>query len=164
VWASIRQELHRLWWHARTWHWFRYTPQALQLHTQGGNQQLWVEVARTRAEQNFGLSYRKRLPSNGGMLFVYPHCPVVTMWMHKTYLSLDMVFINPQGRVAHIAANLQPHTLGDVTAACPTWAVLELAGGTAARLGLAVGDSLSGTALQPAAQPALGADVAGPVD
>jgi uncharacterized protein len=161
VWASTRQELHRLWWRARTWHWFRYTPQALQLHTQGGVQQLWVEVACTPAEQNFGLSYRKRLPRNGGMLFVYPHCPVVTMWMRQTYLSLDMVFINPQGRVAHIAANLQPHALGDVTAACPTWAVLELAGGTSARLGLAVGDLLSGTALQPAAQPVLGADGAG---
>ncbi len=145
--AALRQELHRMWWRARTRHWFRYTPQPLQLHLASGVHTLWVEVATTPAELNFGLSYRKRLPQHGGMLFVYPEAPVVVMWMHKTYLPLDMVFIDPNSQVVHIAAKLQPHALGDVSAACATWAVLEVAGGTAARLGLKVGDRISCAAL-----------------
>jgi uncharacterized protein len=144
VLGSLRQELGRLWWRARTRHWFRYTPQALRLHLHSGIHQLWVEVASTPAEQNFGLSYRKRLAKNTGMLFVYPQLPVVVMWMHQTYLPLDMVFISPSGQVLHIAAQLQPHALGSVSAGHPTLAVLELAGGTAARLGLQVGDRVSG--------------------
>jgi uncharacterized protein len=151
VFNGLRQELHRLWWRARTRHWFHYTPRALQLHLHTGVHTLWVEVASTPAEQNFGLSYRKRLAKNSGMLFVYPHLPVVVMWMHKTYLPLDMVFIGPSGHVLHIAAQLQPHALGDVSAGHPTMAVLELAGGTAARLGLQAGDRVSGGALLPQA-------------
>jgi uncharacterized protein len=145
-------ELKRLYWRLRTRHWFRYEPTPLVVHSKSGEQHFTVDVARSNAERNFGLSWRGSLPVSGGMLFVYPDAPVISMWMRNTYIALDMLFIAPSGHIDHIAANQLPHAEGDVSSGRPTLAVLELAGGTAARLGLQVGDSVGCTAL-PASQP-----------
>ncbi len=135
-------ELKRIYWRLRTRHWFRYEPTPLCIRSGAQNHDFTVEVARTRAERNFGLSWRKSLPENEGMLFVYPDTPVVEMWMANTYLALDMVFIGPEGRIDSIAHQLAPHASGDFGSSWPTLAVLELAGGTAARLGLKPGDAV----------------------
>jgi uncharacterized membrane protein (UPF0127 family) len=83
----------------------------------------------------------------GGMLFLYPDLPVVEMWMQNTYLPLDMVFIGPACSIDHIEHNLAPHAPGDFSSRRPTLAVLELAGGSAARLGLQPGDAVVCAAL-----------------
>ena len=135
-------ELKRIYWRLRTRHWFRYEPTPLSIRSGAQTHDFTVEVARTRAERNFGLSWRKGLPANGGMLFVYPDTPLVEMWMANTYLALDMVFIGPEGRIDSIAHQLAPHASGDFGSGLPTLAVLELAGGTSARLGLKAGDAV----------------------
>lgn len=141
------EELKRSCWRLRTRHWFRYAPTALQIHASSHVHHFTVEVARSRAERNFGLSWRRSLPAMGGMLFVYPDKPLVEMWMANTYLALDMLFIGPDGRIEHLVHNLAPHAPGDFGSGRPTLAVLEVAGGTAARLGLCEGDVLACTAL-----------------
>ena len=135
-------ELKRIYWRLRTRHWFRYEPTPLRIRSGAQHHDFTVEVARTRAERNFGLSWRKGLPANGGMLFVYPDTPLVEMWMANTYLALDMLFIGPEGRIDSIAHQLAPHASGDFGSGLPTLAVLELAGGTAVRLGLKPGDAV----------------------
>ncbi len=144
---ALFSELKRAGWRLRTRHWFRYEPTPLHIVSGSRQHPFTVEVARTRAERNFGLSWRKSLPANGGMLFVYPDTPVVEMWMANTYLALDMVFIGPSGRIDSIAQQLAPHASGDFSSGLPTLAVLELAGGTAARLGFKKGDEVSCAAL-----------------
>jgi uncharacterized protein len=140
-------ELKRIYWRLRTRHWFRYVPTPLTVHGPSGMQHFMVEVARSDAERNFGLSWRGSLPRNGGMLFVYPDAPVVSMWMRNTYIALDIIFISPDGRIDHIAANQLPHAEADVSSQRPTRAVLELAAGTAARLGLTPSDQVRCAAL-----------------
>ena len=144
-------EIKRLAWRLRTRHWFRYEPTPLQIRAAAGAHVFTVEVARTGAERNFGLSWRKRLPAMGGMLFLYPDLPVVEMWMQNTFLPLDMVFIGPGGSIDHIEHDLAPHAPGDFSSGRPTLAVLELAGGSAVRLGLQPGDSVVCAALSQAA-------------
>ncbi len=141
-------ELRRLAWRLRTRHWFRYEPTPLRIVAAAGARDFTVEVARTPAERNFGLSWRKRLPPMGGMLFLYPDLPVVEMWMQNTHLPLDMVFIGPDRTIDHIEHDLAPHAPGDFSSRRPTLAVLELAGGSAARLGLQSGDGVVCAALR----------------
>ena len=64
----------------------------------------------------------------------------VSMWMQNTYLSLDMLFIRPDGTIARIAANTEPLSTRTIPSGEPVLAVLELNAGTAAKLGIKPGD------------------------
>ena len=64
------------------------------------------------------------------------------MWMRNTYIPLDMLFICPDGSIARIAENTEPLSTRTVASGEPVLAVLELNGGTAARLGIKPGDRI----------------------
>lgn len=95
-----------------------------------------VEVARTAEEQEKGLMFRTSLPANGGMLFPFAKPRIASFWMRNTLIPLDMIFIRADGSIDRIAENTIPESLEPVASGGEVAAVLELAGGTAARLGL----------------------------
>lgn len=95
-----------------------------------------VEVARTAEEQTKGLMFRTSLPPDGGMLFPFPKPKFASFWMKNTFIPLDILFIRADGSVDRIAENTIPESLEPVVSGGEVAAVLELAGGTAARLGI----------------------------
>lgn len=95
-----------------------------------------VEVVRTAEAQKQGLKLRTALPANGGMLFPFDKPRIATFWMQDTLIPLDMFFIRADGSIDRIAENTIPQSLEPVTSGGEVSAVLELAGGTAARLGI----------------------------
>jgi len=95
-----------------------------------------VEVARTEAEQEQGLMLRMRLSDDGGMLFPFPKPRIATFWMKNTLIPLDMIFVRADGSIDRIAENTIPESLEPVASGGEVAAVLELAGGTSARLGI----------------------------
>ena len=99
-----------------------------------------VEVARTADEQARGLMFRESLPDDGGMLFPMSPPGFASFWMKNTVIPLDMIFIRRDGTIARIAADTIPYSLEPVTSGEPVAAVLELAGGKAAALGIAEDD------------------------
>jgi uncharacterized membrane protein (UPF0127 family) len=99
-----------------------------------------VEVARTPAQQTIGLMFRPSVPADGGMLFDWGAPRESSMWMRNTVVSLDMLFIAADGRVHRIAERTVPHSLAPIDSRGPVRATLELAAGTAERLGIRVGD------------------------
>ncbi len=106
-----------------------------------------VEVARTPREHSQGLMFRRRMAVDAGMLFVYDPPRPVSMWMRNTYLPLDMIFIAPGGRVSHIVERTVPLSEENIPSHGTVRAVLELNAGTAARLGIAPGATVSAPAL-----------------
>jgi uncharacterized membrane protein (UPF0127 family) len=72
--------------------------------------------------------------------------------MKNTFIPLDLLFVRENGTIARIAENARPHDLSPLPAGEPVLAVLELAGGTAAKLGLRAGDRVVSTALRAAQQ------------
>ncbi len=64
---------------------------------------LQVELARTEAEQARGLMYRKSLPADRGMLFVYPSARQVYYWMKNTFIPLSIAFIGDDRRIINMA-------------------------------------------------------------
>ncbi len=113
----------------------------LTIITSAGPKKLMVEVARTTEQQMMGLMFRKSLADDRGMLF--PHeFRETSMWMRNTFISLDMVFILPGGTVHRIEAMSQPMSERVISSGGPVTAVLEIAGGNAARLGLKPGDKI----------------------
>ena len=99
-----------------------------------------TEIADTPDTRSRGLMFRRHLAPDRAMLFDWGGMVVASMWMQNTYIPLDMVFIGADGRVVHIARQTTPGSLDVVTAGRPVRAVLEIAGGLAARIGLAPGD------------------------
>jgi len=102
----------------------------------GAQHRFDVEVARTDAEQQQGLMFRTSLPKNGGMLFPFPKPKIASFWMKNTLIPLDMIFVRGDGSVDRIAENTIPESLEPVASGGEVAAVLELAGGTAAELGI----------------------------
>jgi uncharacterized protein len=99
-----------------------------------------VEIADTPETQERGLMFRQRLPADHGMLFDFHQPRDVAMWMKNTLISLDMIFIRADGTIAGIAQNTKPQSLDVLGVGEPVLAVLEVAGGTSARIGLKPGD------------------------
>jgi uncharacterized protein len=98
-----------------------------------------VEVARTEAERNQGLMYRKHLASDAGMLFIFERPSPLTFWMKNTLIPLDMIFIGGDRRVVGIVENAEPLTLTARRVEGLAQYVLEINGGMSAQLGIQVG-------------------------
>jgi uncharacterized protein len=107
-----------------------------------GPHQFKVEVAETPAQMTQGLMFRSSLPPDAGMLFDYKQPTAATMWMRNTLIPLDMLFVDAQGRIVNIHQRAVPQSLDVIAAAAPVRAVIELNGGTAARLGIEPGDQV----------------------
>ena len=101
-----------------------------------------VEIADTEDLRARGLMFRQRLPEDRGMLFDFGAPRQVSMWMKNTYISLDMLFIREDGTIAYIAENTVPKSLDTIGVQEPVLGVLELAGGTARKLGIRSGDTV----------------------
>ena len=104
------------------------------------NFQIWMADNPRREEQ--GMMFVRDMDEHAGMLFLFPGNPQPMMWMKNTYLSLDLLFINAQGRIEYIAAQATPLSLSVIKSPKPALAVLELKGGACQLLGLKVGDSV----------------------
>ena len=112
----------------------------LTIETKAGPKSFKIEVANTPGQQALGLMFRTKLDDTEGMLFPHDDTREVSMWMRNTYIPLDMVFIRADGVVHRIEANTEPMSERIIPSNGPVGAVLEIAGGAAARLGIATGD------------------------
>ncbi len=101
-----------------------------------------VEVARTPAELQRGLMFRRELAAGAGMLFVFPESDDHSFWMKNTLIPLDMIFISEDGRIAGIVERAEPLTETPRTVGRPSRYVLEVNGGWAAANGVKPGDGV----------------------
>jgi hypothetical protein len=99
-----------------------------------------VELALTPENRATGLMDRQSMAADHGMLFRFDQTRDVLMWMKNTPLSLDMLFIAENGRIARIAENTVPFSETIIPSGSPVRYVLELNAGTAAKTGVAAGD------------------------
>lgn len=67
-----------------------------------GKTPLWVEVADTLEKQERGLMFRRSMPENEGMLFVYKEPIEMSFWMRNTFIPLDIAFVGTDGRILNI--------------------------------------------------------------
>ena len=117
--------------------------QPLTFATSSGSHAVTVEVADTDRTRSTGLMYRRSIGPDEGMLFIYDREQEITMWMKNTYISLDMIFVKRDGTISHIATNTEPFSENIIPSEGPALAVIEMAAGSASRLGLRPGDKVS---------------------
>ena len=114
----------------------------LAIRSGGRTHRFTVEVARTPQEQQTGLMNRQSLAPDRGMIFPYDPPQPASFWMKNTLIPLDIIFVRADGSIARIAANTVPLSLEPVPSGEPVAAVLEIAGGRAAELGIQPGDTV----------------------
>jgi len=108
----------------------------------GQRHEFQVEMALTPEQQTVGLMFRPSVPADGGMLFDWGAPRDSAMWMRNTISPLDMLFINADGTIRRVAEDTVPGSLATIESRGPVRATLELASGTAKRLGIRVGDKV----------------------
>jgi uncharacterized protein len=104
-----------------------------------GKFRVMAEIAETDTQRAQGLQFRQQLAPDRGMLFDFGRDQPVFMWMKNTFIPLDMVFIDEGGKVARVVENTTPMSLSMIRSGVPVRAVLEIAAGGAARMGIAKG-------------------------
>ena len=108
-----------------------------------GKTPLWVEVAETLEKQERGLMFRRSMPENEGMLFVYKEPIEMSFWMRNTFIPLDIAFIGADGVILNIhqARPLDESVL--YRSAGSAKYVIETNQGWFARHGLGPGDKVT---------------------
>jgi uncharacterized membrane protein (UPF0127 family) len=79
-----------------------------------GDKEYNVEIAKTEEERRKGLSGRKTLDKDSGMLFIMPEVTNdCSFWMKDTKIPLDIIFINDNNEVisVHSATPLSTKTI-----------------------------------------------------
>ncbi|MDR5654905.1 DUF192 domain-containing protein [Ruixingdingia sedimenti] len=114
-------------------------PGAVDLRGPFGQARFSVELADTPVERAQGLMFRDSLPRGAGMLFVHDAPGRVAFWMKNTLIPLDMIFLDAQGRVTRVHPQAVPGDLTPIDGGGAVFAVLEINGGLAARMGIAPG-------------------------
>lgn len=88
-------------------------------HTQGisslqslqiGQKTIQVEIADTIEKRNRGLMFRKSLPKDQGMLFVFPSSQTLSFWMKNTYIPLSIGFFNSKRQLLEVQ-DMEPESI-----------------------------------------------------
>lgn len=118
------------------------TEKLIVLTHDGRKLEFTVEMALSQDQQTVGLMFRKSVPEFTGMLFDWGAPRESNMWMRNTISSLDMLFVNPDGTIRHIAERTVVQSLAVISSGGPVRATIEIAAGAAEKLDIRVGDKV----------------------
>jgi uncharacterized membrane protein (UPF0127 family) len=100
-----------------------------------------VELARTEAERNTGLMYRKELEDGKGMFFIFESDEVLSFWMKNTNIPLSIAYISYDGTIIDIR-NMYPHDTSPVHSSRSVRYALEVPQDWFTRTGIRAGDKV----------------------
>lgn len=113
------------------------------IELRAGQEKIQAQVASTPESQQLGLMYRKSMPANDGMLFIFGvkagHC----FWMKNTELPLAIAFIGDDGRIVNIE-EMSPQTENNHCPLKPIRFALEMNKGWFAQKKLGPGSLIEG--------------------
>jgi hypothetical protein len=101
-----------------------------------------VEVAEKEADRARGLMFRKSMPENQGMIFVFQDRRNHSFWMRNTCIPLDMLFIDRDGTIVGIEENTTMLSDSNFQVGCPSSYVLELNAGWTRKNGVVAGQKV----------------------
>jgi uncharacterized membrane protein (UPF0127 family) len=90
---------------------------------------IYIEIAETPEEISKGMMYRNNLEANHGMIFLFDYEDQQSFWMKNTRISLDIIFINNNYQIVHIARHAIPYSKDPIPSMKPAKYVLEINAG-----------------------------------
>ena len=105
--------------------------------------EIQTEIAGTSLSRERGLSYRKNMKNNEGMLFVFDKPGKYGFWMKDMNFPLDIIWLDESGRVVYTEDNVATSTYPGYFINSPQAKyVLELNAGVAKKIGIYLGTKL----------------------
>ena len=106
------------------------------------------QVAQTPEQRSTGLMFRKQMPQQEGMLFVFEQASVQCFWMKNTLIPLTAAFVGDDGVIVNLA-DMKPQTTDSHCSNKPVRYVLEMNQGWFAKRGIKSGQRLAGGPFPP---------------
>ncbi len=113
---------------------------SLVIERADGRDMFRIWLADNPARQEQGLMWIRQLPADFGMVFPLDPPRQMNMWMKNTFVSLDMLFYDGNGRITHIHSRAVPQSEAIISSNGTVAGVVEILAGEAARRGIRVGD------------------------
>ena len=108
------------------------------------NHKIELEISNNYKDREIGLMNRDNLNINKGMIFIYERTEPINIWMYKTFIPLDIIFIR-KNQIRNISKNARPC----LKLPCkiypslePIDMVIEINAGLSKELNLKIGDYL----------------------
>ena len=108
-----------------------------------GRQTVRADVASTEPTRQLGLMFRKKMPQQEGMLFVFPQIGYHAMWMRNTLLPLSVAYVDERGVILSIH-EMQPLSDTAHQSAGPARFALEMNAGWFSAHSIKAGDTIKG--------------------
>lgn len=102
-----------------------------------------VEIAETEEQMRRGLMFRRSIPPDYGMLFLFKKPERAGFWMKNTFIPLDIIFIRPDGTISSISNNTKPFDENVILSKEEVLSVLEIKGGESANRGIKEGNRVT---------------------
>ena len=115
---------------------------------QAGMHLLQVQVASTGKQREVGLMWRKEMPIQEGMLFVFEQAAGQCFWMRNTLIPLTAAFIADDGTIVNLA-DMHPQSDTSHCSGQPVRFVLEMNQGWFAKRGIRAGQKIGGPYFRP---------------
>lgn len=112
-----------------------------------GLYRLNVQIASTFEQRQTGLMWRKSMPQNEGMLFIFEHPSIQCFWMKNTSIPLSAAFLQNDGTIVNIV-DMPPFSTDSYCSSQPVRFVLEVNQGWFEQHGITAGNRISGAAFQ----------------
>lgn len=111
--------------------------------------EILVEVADTPTKRETGLMYRKELPKDRGMIFVFRNSGDRSFYMKNCLMQIDIAFIDAQGEIVTLHTMEPEEDKADILykrykSTRPVPYALEMAGGWFQANGIKLGDKVEG--------------------
>lgn len=101
-----------------------------------------IETAEGDYETQTGLMYRKSMPQDAGMLFIFEDSQPRSFYMKNTEFALDIIYINEDKEIEKIYTMATPKDPTSLPSNVPVKYVLELNGAVSSNLGISEGDRM----------------------
>jgi uncharacterized membrane protein (UPF0127 family) len=101
-----------------------------------------IEIAETEYETQTGLMYRKSMPNNQAMLFIFEDEKPRSFYMKNTEFSLDIIYINSSKEIVSIQKSAKPLDQTSLPSEDAVKYVLEVNAGLSDKWTLEKGDKI----------------------
>lgn len=103
-----------------------------------------IEIADDEQQRAQGLMYRTSMEDAQGMLFKFDKSEPQSFWMHNTYISLDIIYVNENKEIVKICKNAEPlNENQNLNSEKNAQYVVEVVGGFSDKYGVAEGDKVA---------------------
>jgi len=100
-----------------------------------------MSIADTPSAQELGLQFVRNLPKMTGMAFRFQKPRILSFWMKNTYLPLDIIFADADGKIVNIERML-PLSSSSVKSGKPCVVAVEVPAGSLSEYDVSEGDTV----------------------